>query len=1013
MMNNTESNECRYRQVDTLRLGDQWRAAAGTDRIVFARQDGQIELFRDGTRESVTGPMPLEDIDIDRYLLCLTDTLVQAQTVSEAELWTYTVPNAAAIVSMGGKDSIAVLTDDGQVIGLDLETGNKIFSVQRPHGDLEEYCAAGGNGMLYLGAWSFLVCIDASGRVCLDKNLDSKIEDIGVLNDCIVVSLRQGDAIALDPQTGDQRWRSSASLRHLAPVGEETLPAIDSSGPVLIRTEGQIEQLALDDGTQVIAAADGTTVAVGNDTSGEVYHAGPSAVGQLDIEVLTSRLKTASQIAVYVENSSRQPVETSIQLTTSPAVQLESQCKQLKLDGGESREVGFELIALPTADEVEYRITTEKDELATGVVSVADRPDIQEAVQISSACDRIEDRVANFTVVCENVGEKPVEITEPEIKTHTTEIKPGQAAEVTHSCRSGSSQETVSLKVARNNETATIKHQLTVPTDILSVSISRENHTPPSIAVTVEPSVSVPVLGELTVSIREQKTVTRQLSLESNETHSLVFLLPQQLAARDTLPVSVDSPLLPSTQRAEVSGWDDLPQGSTYSPHRSNAERGVEQKRQSSSAGRNPHPTDMVTQQQEQPQTQQESGQKPASHRLENRASQHTSPRTVKKPGSDGPTEADRQGENAGSGHRQPGAGVSVSVSRQIPESVELTRQAEEVVSILNETQSQITNVTISGPFGQTTVESIGPREEQAISRYHSFFEAGEKQLPPLQVNSSETEPLSLAVVDPTVAVQAEAVVHADREALTIYLSIRNSTDQTCSVQGVGIDTGLTGGETVQKAEEPARIGPNSSKTVQQTVRLPERTKGSNRNQIAVVEYQLERSVVSHRTIAPLSQREREGKITWPAVALTGNSEILSNAEGAIEVELKNEGQTRFENVTASLEGEIIRDTPLSEDTTTATSLPPDESLTIGLADIFADGETATVEVVISAMVENTTLTHHLKLGGPTAQSPAEWANEDYADDWERMETETTRPVEFEATHLTTPFQTKAKESPR
>ena len=1009
-MDRNRDNELIYQQIDSLTLGDEWQFAGDTDRVVFGRQDGQIELFQNGDHETITGPEPLEDIDVDRYLLCLTNDTLSAHTVSEVELWTQTVPDATDVVSMGDKDVIAVLTEKNEIVGLDIETGSELFSVRRPHDDLEDYCVTGGQGMLCIGAWSFFVCIDTSGEVCTDKNLDSTIEGIAILDDLVVVGLKGGDTIGLDPQTGERRWSNSASLRYLAPSGQKKVPALDDSGPILIHAEGRIEQLELDTGHRIIGATDGTIIGITEDTSAKVYRIGSSPAEHLDIDVLTDQLKPAKPIRIHIGNNSNQPIETTVRLETAPPVHLQSQYERLELSGGESREIAFRLVELPATDEVECQVIVDENELETAAVTVATQVDLEEAVRISPTCDQIKNGVAEFTVTCENVSSEVLDEVGINGETQVTDMESGETVEINRSYPLNDERQIITAQINHHSNTTTLEQELTVPTSVLNVNIDREDGDNPGIVVTAQPSVSAPISGELSVSINEEKAITRDLSLASDETLSLVLVLPHHLATRETLPVSVDSPLLEAVQHAEISGWDGTELESILGQDQDNSRNKFREKQQPSITDGTA--ADTSAQEREQSQGPQETDHRSVPETDQSRESQQASSSAIRNPDITGEDQTDNE-QSPEFRDQQPGVDPQLDIERKIPDSVKFGERVIETIFIMNESRSQIDNVTISDSFAQTTIERIGPGRNRTIKRYHSFFETGEKQLPPLQVNSVKTDPLSLTVVESDVTVKAKAVWDRERQELAAYFAIRNSGERRCVVQAVGMDISPTKKGTVWKIDQPVRIEPNSSETIKRTIEPSKKSQFSRNTRIAIIECQTEGTREKHRTLAPLTQQEQESGVSWPSVTLTENSEILENSEGAIEIEVRNEGQTHFEEVTVSLGGEMVLETPLSEDTKSVSSLSPGETLTVGLADVLARSETASFDVVINAVVDSTPKTHRLEFEGPVAQSLAEWTDENYLNDWKHTEDGTTESVDIGATHLTTPFQTREEGSPR
>lgn len=266
-----------YDRTGAVSLGAEWRVTAGQRQLVFGAVDGSVELISADDRRRVTLRSPLDDITLGRYLFELSGDVVTSYTDTGVELWTEDVSRATRLFRIDS-EVIGLLADE-RIVGLDSETGTTLFEVSRPHEEFTDVIAVGGNGSLSIGSWSFLVSFDARGNRSIDENLDSTIEDVGLLGDTVVVALRDGKLVAFD-SSGEQRWHNSVSASELAPVGSEWLPMLTDSGAVAVNTGGRIEQLEVGEqleatskatNRRILCSQDGSVLAITNELSAQVY----------------------------------------------------------------------------------------------------------------------------------------------------------------------------------------------------------------------------------------------------------------------------------------------------------------------------------------------------------------------------------------------------------------------------------------------------------------------------------------------------------------------------------------------------------------------------------------------------------------------------------------------------------------------------------------------------------------------------------------------------------------------
>lgn len=543
-----------FHEIDALTLGKGWQFAADKSRIGFSRRDNDIELFDADSHKTVSVDIPLADFELDRYLVCLSGDNVTALTTSEVELWTQTVSGATDVVGLGAKDVLAVITVDGEVVGLDLETGRQLFETTRPHSDLTNTQITGGNGYLCIAAWSFVVCFDAAGEVLVDKNLHGAVEDVSILDDNVVVILKGGNIVAFDAKSGEQQWSNSVSARHLSPCGNRALPALTDSGLVLIHAEGRIEEREIDAGNRIIAAVDRDVLGIADETSVRVYRHGPTRSAQLDADLLTERVNDNSPIRAYIENTADTRLDATVLLETPETVSLESEHSDVALAPGESREIAYRLTEIPDTDSFECLLSVDSEPITKGTVTVDRSLDPEAAIAVESNCSQITGDTATIRFELENTSN--TDITEVRLNGETVGSIPAKrSVSVERQYPLDGTDRTVAIEVTHLNATGKTEETVTIPKEPISVEISTGPSDSESIDVAVEPTVSAAITGEIAVQLDTEQTVSQDLSLAAGEKFRLA-IIPLSLTRNDGVKVTVTSPLLgkPIERQLELVG---------------------------------------------------------------------------------------------------------------------------------------------------------------------------------------------------------------------------------------------------------------------------------------------------------------------------------------------------------------------------------------------------------------------------------------------------------------------------
>jgi hypothetical protein len=953
-----------YHEVDALTLGEHWRVASDTERIAFGRRDGEVTLFEADGRETVSVPGPLEDFDLDRYLLTLSDDEVSAYTVSEVELWTQTVPDATDVVGLGGKDVLTVLTGDGQVVGLDLETGGTLFEVSRPHDDFTEIHLAGGGGRLCIGAWSFVTCLDARGNVVFDRNLDSTVEDVGHLDDLVLVTLKDGSVVALDAATGNQQWSNSASLRCLSPRGRERVPALTESGAVLVHTEGRMTPLAVETGQQVVSADDGCVLGVTDDTSVQIYRLGPPPSSQLKGEILTGQIAAETPIRASIANTGESSIEPTLELDTSQPLDLDSRFTQLALAAGESREIAYRVGDLPSTSPFECALVVGDTELASRSIAVNRQVALTESVTV----DVVRKQVVGGTiaVVCtvENTSDTTLDTVRIGDETVGT-IEPGESIAVEREYPLDGRDRTITVEITNQNSVETVERQVTVPERAIQVEITRVDGETPCVDVVVQPAAPIRVRGDLTVEFPAGVSLTRELELDEEERHTLAVVLPPSVAARDEVPMRVDSLLLAEEREARLAGWDES------RPH-----QGARSSPSASRAGTNgPEAERDIDSRQEASPNRQATG----AGRDSGRAEQ---------------TARDRPEER-------------LQVERKLPQQVKRGARFTEQLQVTNESSRPLTDVTVSDSLGRVHIDQLDGTSRVTLQRYHALFESGDHRLGPVEVEGTRSSSHEIQVVDPDIRVEAAAVRTGSEGAVTF--EITNDSERRCTVVRTGIDISPTDGGEVWDFDDSVAVEPGATETVTRNLEMPARLDRVTRQ--VLVEYRQDGSRHRRRTLAPLTDTEASTDGAAVEVQLLEKSRLVADTQGVIEVAVENDGNVPMRDVTIAVEGDIVLQTALSQDSKTVAELAPGGRETL-LVDVMPEHSgQESFEIVVEGTVDEESVTDRLTFEGPVADTGEMWEQNALLEEWTKEGDN--GGVRIESSHLATQFRPTEGESHR
>lgn len=942
-----------YHCVNSLALGGEWQYASSEDAIVFGFDDGSAEIFQGGTRESLTLTDSLSAIELDRYLFCLSGDRVSAHTTTEVELWSQSVPKATDIVSFRQRDVLGVITDNGRVVGLDAETGSQIFKITRPHDDFSDINVAGENGVLCIGCWSFVVCIDASGDVLVDKNFDSTIEDISIVGELIVVSLKDDTVEAIHSKTGKHQWSMSASVKHMSQIGSELVAGLTESGVVLIYSEGRIEELPIEGGNKVISTADSSELAVISGNEAIVYQLGPPPAQQLSIDVLTTTLDEVSPIRVYIENTGSDQINTSIRLITSENSYFESTHSEVNLLPGESSELAFRLHDLPPTTPLECEFTIDNTVIKQSSIDISKKVDLRDTLSIETLCEEVRNDTILFSHNVTNTTDFTLDTITVADMTER-EVEAGETVSVEREYPLDGNQRSISVEAMHCNTEETFTDTFTVPNSAIQTKIIRQENNPPSIKIPIKPTRIAPVLGEMTIYINNTWTVSYDVHIGKNVQESVTIILPPSLACKDQLDVQIDSPLLSEKHQKKIRGWtrEEVPD-----ILETNTERVLD------------------------------SGQNTSQVNSFSSAAEAS------------PADTEQQHINNQAGSLDENATV---IERRAPSSVKVAEKFTEKIRITNQAAQPVRGIKIESDGASRQIQKIDPGESLILTRDHAFFEAGNHRLPPVQVGTATTEPHQLRVSRTDLGIGVLGAVQTEAKELTVTFRLQNNREKRCRISrvGVAIDKKREWSKTVS-------VGPGETEFLKETVDIS----GSIQPDImpfdALVEYGYDGDRTARVTLGAMEERSAVSPTDRYSISVLGKSRIIARTQSVLELGVMNETTAPVEDATISVTGDSVLQTALSQDTKVVQRIDPGEERTM-LVDVEPQtAGTETFELEIESRVDGNMTTQQYTLSGPVAESDAEWDGNNTLEQWEttKRSEHSTNNIQIDETHLVTAFQ--------
>ena len=406
-----------YAPTESFESGRVTAVSADADRVVLGTDAGTVEIVAADGRTTVDFEAPIADLAVGNRVYALADGSVVALSTGGTRVWSVELPEASELAALPEADVLGVVTDDDRLVGFDGETGGQEFDVDRPHADVTgDPGFFGTDGAFVLVAWSFLAVRNLDGSDRFDENLDGAIESAGIVENTIVVSLKDERVVGVDLTTGEKQWERELAVADLPDRGDDALLFTADEQLVSLEADGSYASVADLPSGDVYPTSDGDLFCVVADGTIAVYSstAGPEV---LDFSVEDDGLVRGETDAVTlrVENRGDRPVAAPLRVV-GDGVALDRASWTADLAPGESATRSLAVESIRTDDTAALAVESEGDLLDSLSLPVEAPPGASLAAAVS--LDAVTDGAAALTVTVENEGDAPA--------THVS-VSPGDA----------------------------------------------------------------------------------------------------------------------------------------------------------------------------------------------------------------------------------------------------------------------------------------------------------------------------------------------------------------------------------------------------------------------------------------------------------------------------------------------------------------------------------------------------------------------------------------------------------
>lgn len=523
-----------YARDQTLTLESPVRGDAGATVIALAG-GASVELVTIERTTRKTFESQVKAVAVGQYVVVLVDETVHALTDTGVTVWSTEVEGASRIGAVRDGGLVGVLSGD-TVIGLDEESGSKLFSVERPPDRPEPEGLFGARWGLALPAWSYLTAYDTRGETQYDENLDGIVETVGTLDRFVIVGLRGGEVIAIGP-AGDQVWRQPLEIQWLAPTGGSALPAATEDGPVLVTTEGIMEPLAIGDEEieKIYRTLGGTICCTVDDDDVSVYRRLEVNPEGVDVEIQAEEIENGGQLPTVLRNNSDTPLLTEVAIEADTA-RFENATEQVSLGAGENQTLEWDIAEIG-AEEATVTVTAGETTVAKDVFPVAGTPP-EEMLAVNAEPISVEHGTVTVQIEVTNEGTQPVNDASVEPPGQRLGVIPsGESTTVEQSAPFDSNwNRSLQVRGRVGPERVSTEVDVTVPTTAIDLSVSHTDagHSSVFADVSLENKFAVPVTDRVRVQTQEQ-TYERRVEIPGGSVFTLAIPVSRGATVETTL----------------------------------------------------------------------------------------------------------------------------------------------------------------------------------------------------------------------------------------------------------------------------------------------------------------------------------------------------------------------------------------------------------------------------------------------------------------------------------------------
>jgi len=970
-----------YREVETFSPGGQPTVAASDDVVIFGSAEGRLDVVGRSDRTRIQTDGPVEDVAVDNYVFALTDGRVSGYATGGMELWSQEVPGATALVAPGAGGSLSVVTEGGELVGLDTETGNEWYRTERPHSDVSGLSAAvGGHGRIAVAAWSFLTVLDHRGDVVFDRSFDGVVESLGLTPTQVVVTLKNGRSVGVDPETGEELWERDRDATAVAPVGDDAVLALTSDGVDAVEADGSYDPRDIAAGEGVAATVDGAVVCVSTAGSVTVYRVDTDPLAAVTATVRPDRVQHGESLRVAVENDGDRDASFDLAVEVDGDAIVDTAPEYVEVDAGSHAEVAFRVTDVRQTADTAVTVTADGEPLTTATVRVEQAPDATDVVRTTGRLDALEGDTLRWEGGVENTGDAPVELTRDG---ETTSLDPGEAVAATY--ESAYEPDTTverTVTVATGTDSERVSLSVTAPVEPLSVAVEAvESGSHPYVDVELHNGLDVPVTDEVAVSIGSRPERRRSHELAPGAT--TVIAVPLTDPPDGPFEVTVECAGTGVVERRElpaVTAPTSARDRTSREPDRSREQRRETDARASAHDDTDPatgsgpgtdhrnesHGPSSATGQSETPDH-------PRSEERSRGGEQRRGEEQPREPDQSQVVEdvtTDRDDESRAGGPGNVAASPSVTVDRDLTDTVMVGLKVREAVTVAA-ADERVPEATVA--LGETT-EEVGPLGSATLERHHVFYETGTRTVSGGSVRTPDGE---TPVPDGHIDVEAgplipRFLVERDYDRATLRFELVNASGRPCTVSMLGLESH---GSWLRFDIDEGHVADGETLSLERPVD-PDRL--DDRRVIdAGLRYRLGDAEEQSR-VSLAAVRETTGQgFSYEVVDVSG---VTTTARGTVTLEIANRTDTRASNVTVAASG-----TPVDENPLYAPSR----------IDAIGDGETAVVEfdvdpdesrelaldISVTGRVDGSSVEDAARVSGPVPTDADGWS-EDLLEQW-------------------------------